>query len=278
MYRGFDINWGKIVLSLFAGMIFAFLVIPSLMAVPMSFTGTRYLIFPPKGFTLNWYHIFLTNEQWVMPTLFSLRVAIITTFVSLILGSMASLALVRGTLPGRRILNVFFISPMMIPVIITAFAVYGLYAKFRLIGSTMGMVLAHSILCVPFVILVVTANLYRFDISLEMAARNLGANAIKAFLFVTLPLIKPGIIAAGIFCFITSLDDLVLAMFLIGTRRMTLPIRIFSQIQFRITPVVAAASSVFIVAAIVIVVILAFIRQDRKTKVFKEQSDEFSEQ
>ena len=119
---------------------------------------------------------------------------------------------------------------------------------------------------------------YRFDISLEMAARNLGASAVKTFWFVTLPLIKPGIIAAGIFCFITSLDDLVLAMFLIGTKRTTLPIRIFTQIQFRIDPVVAAASSVFIVAAVAIVIALAFVRQDGETRGVKGESDECFEE
>lgn len=259
-----SVCYGRILLGFFSGLVLAFLVFPSLMAIPMSITDTRYLVFPPKGFTWNWYRDFLTNERWLGPVLFSLKVAALTTLVSLLLGSMASLALVRGSLPGRSLLNVFLISPIMIPVIIIAFAVYGIYAKLRLIGSTTGMVLAHSILATPFVILVITANLHRFDISLEMAARNLGANAIRTFVFITIPLIRPGIIAAGIFCFITSLDDLVLAMFLIGTRRMTLPIRIFSQIQFRINPVVAAASSVFIVAAFAIVVVLALIRRDRK--------------
>jgi ABC-type spermidine/putrescine transport system permease subunit II len=235
------------------------------MALPMSFTDTRYLVFPPEGFTLKWYYEVLGSEKWTLPILFSLKIASLATLVSLILGIMASLALVRGNLPGRKILNLFFISPIMIPVIITAFAVYGIYAKMHLIGTTIGMVVAHTILCVPFAILVITANLYRFDISLEMAARNLGANAFKTLVFITIPLIRPGIITAGIFCFIMSLDDLILAMFLVGTRRITLPIRIFSQLQFRIDPAVAVASTIFIVSAISVVIILAFMRKSGKT-------------
>jgi ABC-type spermidine/putrescine transport system permease subunit II len=192
--------------------------------------------------------------------------------VSLIIGTMASLAMVRGMIPGKRILHLFFLSPMMIPLIVTAFAVYGVFASLHLIGTLTGMVLAHTIICVPYVILVVTANLYRFDMSLELAARNLGAGALRTFRHVTLPLIKPGIIAAGVFCFIESLDELVLVLFLIGTTKMTLPLRMFSEIEFRIAPTVAAASTVFIVAAIGTIMALSFIEKKEKTIGLKEQS------
>jgi mannopine transport system permease protein len=258
------ISYGQLLLGLFVGTVFVFLLLPTILAVPMSFSPTKYLIFPPKGFTLFWHQKFFTDQRWITPTLFSLRLAFITTLVSLIIGTMASLAMVRGILPGKNILHLFFISPLMIPIIVTAFAVYGLFAKFRLIGTMTGMVVAHTIICVPYVILVVTANLYRFDLSLEMAARNLGASAFKTFMHVTLPLIRPGIIAAGVFCFIQSLDELLLAMFLIGTTKMTLPLRMFSEIQFRIDPVVAAASTVFIVAAIGTIIALSFMRREEK--------------
>ena len=171
--------------ALLGGPFFIFLVIPTILAVPMSFTESRYLAFPPKGFSLQWHHQFFTDNKWIEPTIFSLKLASITTVVSLIIGTMASLALVRGLLPGKRILHLFFLSPMMIPLIVTAFAVYGIFATFRLIGTMPGMVIAHSIIGIPYVILVITANLYRFDLSLELAARNLGASALKTFLYVT---------------------------------------------------------------------------------------------
>jgi ABC-type spermidine/putrescine transport system permease subunit II len=276
--KSIGVNYPKILLGVFAGVIFTFLVVPSVITVPMSFSNTRFLVFPPKGFTLTWYSQFLIDEEWVGPTLFSLKLAICTTLVSLILGFMASLALVRGSLPGRKFLNILFISPIMIPVIIIAFAVYGIYAKLNLIGSTVGLVLAHAIYTTPFVILVISANLYRFDITLEMAARNLGASAFKTYLFITLPVIKTGIITAGIFCFIMSFDELVLAMFLIGTKRLTLPIKMFSQLQFRIDPVVAAASTVFIMAAFAIILGLGFLRRERKAIVSKEKGNDSFEQ
>lgn len=262
---------GKIMLGIFAGMVFVFLVIPTILVVPMSFTETRYLVFPPQGFSLQWHQEFFTNSRWVDPTIFSLKLAVLTTIVSLVIGTMASLALVRGMIPGKRVVHLFFLSPMMVPLIVTAFAVYGIFASFRLIGTLPGLVIAHTIIGVPYVILVVTANLYRFDVSLELAARNLGASALKTFLHVTLPMIKPGIIAAGVFCFIESLDELVLVLFLVGTTKMTLPLRMFSEIEFRIAPTVAAASTVFIIAAIGIVIALSFIEKKEKSLGIMEQ-------
>jgi len=260
-------DWGRILIGVFASAVFVFLVIPTILSVPMSFSDTNYLVFPPKGLTLKWHHKFFTDEKWMGPTLFSLRLALITTAVSLLIGTMASLAMVRGALPGKRILHIFFLSPMMTPLIVTAFAVYGLFATLRLIGTLPGLVLAHTIICVPYVILVVTANLYRFDLSMELAARNLGASALQTFMHVTLPIIRPGIIAAGIFCFIESLDELVLVLFLMGTTKMTLPLRMFSNIQFQINPTVAAASTVFIVAAIGTIIALSFIgRKEEKRR------------
>jgi ABC-type spermidine/putrescine transport system permease subunit II len=268
----------RMLLALFASMVFAFMILPSIMAIPMSITNTKFLVFPPEGFTLKWYQIFLTDESWAQPALLSLKIATATTLLSLILGTTASLALVRGMLPFKRALNIFLISPMMIPVIIIAFAAYGLYAKLGMIGSFLGIVVAHTILSCPFVILIMSANLYRFDVNLEKAARNLGASAIKTFMLITLPLVKPGMISAAVFCFITSMDELVLAMFLIGARQKTLPMKIFSQIQFFIDPVVAAASTFFIGASIAIVISLALLRRQgkRRTIEIEEPGNEFT--
>jgi len=270
MEHGQHLTIGKLLMGILTASIFAFLVIPTILAVPMSFTETRYLAFPPAGFSMQWYYQFFSDRKWIDPTILSLKLASITTVVSLVLGTMASLALVRGVLPKKRVFHFFFLSPMMIPLIVTAFAVYGMFANFHLIGKLPGLVIAHTIIGVPYVVLVITANLYRFDTSLELAARNLGANAFKTFMYITLPLIKPGIIAAGIFCFIESLDELVLVLFLIGTTKLTLPLRMFSEIEFRITPTVAAASTVFIVAAIGTIIALSFIEHKEKEIGLKE--------
>ena len=252
---------GRIGLAVFVALIFIFLLLPTILVIPMSFSDTKFLTFPPEGFTLGWYESFFTNDRWTAPTWLSLELAAIVTVASLVIGIMASLALVRGKLPGKRALHIFILSPMMTPLIVTGFAVYGVYAKMHLIGTTLGMVIAHIIICVPYVILVVTANLYRFDLSLERAARNLGAGPIRTFFYVTLPIILPGVLAGAIFSFIESLDELVLVLFLIGTKKMTLPLRMFSEIQFRINPTVAAASTVFIVVAVGTVLAMAVIQK-----------------
>ncbi len=264
------INFSSIFLALFVGLILLFLVIPTLLVVPMSFTETRYLTFPPQGFSLQWHKEFFTSPRWIEPTIFSLKLASLTTIVSLIIGTMTSLALVKGVFPGKRFFHLLFLSPMIIPLIVTAFSIYGVFAHFGLIGSLLGLVIAHTIIGVPYVILVITANLYRFDTSLELAARNLGANGLKTFIYVTLPLIKPGIITAGIFCFIESLDELVLVLFLVGTTKMTLPLRMFSEIQFQITPTVAAASTIFIIASIGTIMAKFFIDKNDKSIGSKE--------
>jgi ABC-type spermidine/putrescine transport system permease subunit II len=276
MSSGSKREHGKIVLAIFSSAMFIFMILPSLIAIPMSFTNTKFLVFPPQGFTLGWYQNFITDENWMGPAFLSLRVAILTALISVCLGTMTSLALVRGTLPFKKTLNIFLISPMMIPVIIIAFAVYGLYAKLHLIGSLIGVVLGHTIIAVPFVILIVNASLFRFDINLERAARNLGASPLKTFWLITLPLIKPGMVSAAVFSFITSMDELVLSMFLIGSKQKTLPMKIFSQIQWVIDPVVAAASTFFIAVSIAIVIISVFIRRDATKHGNKEQRDEFS--
>lgn len=254
-------SFWKFFMGMFVAGVLLFLVVPTLLVVPMSFSDTMFLSFPPKGFTLDWHAKFFTDPRWMEPTLYSLQIAVLTTIVSLTIGAMASLALVRGQLPGKRLIHLFCMSPMMTPLIVTAFAVYGLYAKLHLIGTTLGIVIAHTVICTPYAILVITANLYRFDLSVELAARNLGANALKTFWYVTFPIIRPGLMAAGIFCFIESLDELVLVLFLVGTMRMTLPLRMFSDIRFSIDPTIAAASTAFIVVAVGTVLAMSFIEK-----------------
>ena len=258
-----EINIGFILLTIFVILVAIFLIVPSFMAIPMSVSDSRYLVFPPEGFTLHWYKDFLQDKMWIGATLLTLKVASITTVVSLLCGIMASLSLVKGVLPGKKILNILFISPIMIPVIVIAFTVYSMYAKLGLTGTTFGLVIAHTIYTIPFVILIISANLYRFDTSLELASRNLGANALKTYLYITFPIIKPGIISAGIFCFTMSMDELVIAMFLVGTRKVTLPMMMYAQLKYRLDPVVATASTIFIVLSIGVVIGLSYLNRRR---------------
>jgi putative spermidine/putrescine transport system permease protein len=223
-----------------------FLIAPSLIVIPMSFSAGETLSFPPPGYSLRWYENFFTRPEWRLAARNSVIVAVLTTIVATVLGTGVSIALMRGRIPVRNLMTSIFLTPMIVPVIVTAVAVYGLYVRFRLVGTIQGLVLAHTVLALPFVMINVSAVLQGMDIRLEHAARSLGATALRTFFLVTLPLIRPGILAGALFAFITSFDELVVALFISGDRAATLPVQIWSGLRFEINPTVAAVSTLLI--------------------------------
>ena len=238
-----------------------FLILPAFFVIPMSFGSSQYLKFPPADFSLKWYVEFIRSARWVASLWLSAQVAVLTTLVATLIGTLASMALVRGRFPGKSVISAVMISPMIVPVIIFAIAIYGLYATLGLIGTRAGLVAAHSVLAVPFVVLIMTANLQRFDTSLELAAMNLGANRIKTFLFITLPLILPGMLTSAMFSFIVSFDELVVANFISGIRGRTLPKQMFDGIRLEVSPIVAAVSAIFIILSIFTILLMYFLRK-----------------
>jgi putative spermidine/putrescine transport system permease protein len=224
-----------------------FLIAPSLIVIPMSFSAGETLSFPPPGYSLRWYENFFTQPEWQSAARNSVIVAVLTTIVATILGTGVSIALMRGSVPARNLATSLFLTPMIVPAIVTAVAVYGLYVRFRLVGTIQGLVLAHTVLALPFVMINVSAVLQGMDIRLEHAARSLGATPVRTFFLVTLPLIRPGILAGALFAFITSFDELVVALFTSGDRAATLPVQIWSGLRFEINPTVAAVSTLLIV-------------------------------
>jgi putative spermidine/putrescine transport system permease protein len=179
-----------------------------------------------------------------------------TTVFSTILGTLAAYTFVRGKFRGKQLLYPVILSPTIIPIIILALVYYFFFSKLRLIGSPWGLILAHTVLAIPFVVINVSATLKGFDFTLEKAAMNLGANPIQAFLRVTLPLIKPGIIAGALFAFITSFDEIVVAMFICGTTAVTLPKRMLDGIRTEINPTISAVSTLEIIGVIIILLIV----------------------
>jgi putative spermidine/putrescine transport system permease protein len=224
-----------------------FLIAPSLIVIPMSFSAGETLSFPPPGYSLRWYENFFTQPEWQSAARNSVIVAVLTTIVATVLGTGVSIALMRGSVPARNLATSLFLTPMIVPAIVTAVAVYGLYVRFRLVGTIQGLVLAHTVLALPFVMINVSAVLQGMDIRLEHAARSLGATPVRTFFLVTLPLIRPGILAGALFAFITSFDELVVALFISGDRAATLPVQIWSGLRFEINPTVAAVSTLLIV-------------------------------
>ncbi len=236
-------------------LVLLFLLAPLAVVFPLSFSSSSYLQFPPPGWSLRWYQAYLNDSTWIDATWRSFKVAAATTVLSTVLGTLLSFSLVRGRYPGKEFVNQLSLMPLIVPVIVYSIAVYGLFAKLRMIGAWEAIVLGHTVHAIPFVVIVVTAALRTFDIAQEHAAMSLGASKARAVWHVTLPQIRPSIVSAAFLAFISSFDELVVAMFL-GGSNMTLPKKMFDNIVNEIDPTIAAVSvlQVVLVTAVLLVV------------------------
>jgi len=239
-------RWGMTTLVLF------YLVAPILVVIPLSFSSAQYLTFPPPGFSLRWYEAFVTNSAWVNATLFSVRVGLVSAAIALLLGLLAAVALVRFNLNGRKAIFILLILPIVVPEIITALAIYFVFARARFTGSLLSIAIAQSVLALPYVILVVSPALRNLDPQFEQAARSLGAGPLRTFRFVIFPLLRPSIVAAALFGFLASFDNLLVALFLAGPGAITLPIKMWEGLRLEINPLIAAVSTIEIIFSIVI--------------------------
>jgi len=242
------------------GLVMAYLAAPSLLVIAMSFSGARFLEFPPRTLSLRWYGAYWSSAAWLNATLRSLQVAVIVTVLATTLGTLASIALVRVAIPGKSALRGLVVSPIVVPTIVLSIGLYNVYARWRLIGSTAGLVLAHAVLALPFVVLNVSAVLYKLDRSLDRAARSLGAGPLRTFTTVMLPLLWPGIATGAIFAFLISFDEIVIAMFVSGSNP-TLPKLMFDGIRYELNPVVAAVSSQLLVVTTLALLASAWLRR-----------------
>ena len=235
--------------------IYFFLMLPLLVVFPISLSSAAYMQFPPPGLSWQWYERFLDDPQWVDATVRSLYVGVATAVLALALGVPLAFSLVRGKFPGRVLIDRLALAPVIVPTIILSVAVYGLFAKLKLIGAWYGLVVAHTVLALPFVVLVMTAGLRDFDRGLEQAAAGLGAGRVRTLLRVTLPLLRPSLVSAGLLAFISSFDELVVALFLAGPN-MTLPKKMFDNILMEIDPTIAAVSVMQILLVSVVLVLI----------------------
>lgn len=245
----------RVALGIYCGLVFFFLMAPLFVVFPISFSSARYLTFPPPGFSLQWYESYLNDPAWINATITSIKVAVGTTVLATLLGTMISFSLVRGAYPGRSWIDKLVTAPIIVPNIIIAVALYGVFSHFRLIGAWYGVMLGHTIYAIPFVVLMVGAALRTFDANQEQAAMGLGASRLRAVWRVTLPQIRPSIISAAFLAFITSFDELIIALFTSGVNA-TLPKKMFDNIIFEIDPTIAAVS-VLQIALVGLVVALA---------------------
>lgn len=238
---------GRAALAIFVALALFYLLFPVLVVIPLSFSSGKYLTFPPPGVSLRWYANFFGRDIWLGSAWLSIWVGIVVTILSVLLGTPAAIGLVRGRFPGAGLVSAFVLSPIIVPGIIVAIGAYFAYAQYGLVGNPFALVLAHTGLAVPFVVINVSAAMQGVDRRLEHAALSLGASRWGTFWQVTFPLIRSGIFAGAVFAFTTSFDELLVALFLSGSTAVTLPRRMWEQLRFDIDPTIAAASTLLIV-------------------------------
>ena len=251
------------VLTAICAVMSLFLLLPILFIIALSFGNSRWLIFPPPGWTLKWYEELFADPRWIGAALTSAKIGVIVMVISVVLGLLASLALVRGTFRGRAVLRAFFLTPMVLPVVIVAVALYAAFLRLGLNGTLPGFVIAHVIVALPFAIITITGALETFDPAIEDAAILCGASPWEARLRVTLPGIRHGLFSAAIFSFLISWDEVVLAIFMASPTLQTLPVKVWTTLRQDLTPVIAAASTLLVLLTVALMIAAALIRKGK---------------
>ncbi len=242
--------------------ILLFLMLPTIVVIPMSLSAGEIIEFPPRGVSLRWYRQFFADPEWLTATFFSLRIALSTTLAATVVGTLASIALVRGQIAGKPIIQALSIGPMIVPHIVLGVALYLVFAPLQLTGNFLGFLIAHTVLSVPYVVITVSAALQRLDPVLELAALSCGASRPRAFFSVVLPNIAPAIAASCVFAFLASFDEATVAFFISDTGGKTISRKMFEDIDFNLTPVIAAASTLLVgVSLLLMGAVQAFTKQ-----------------
>ncbi len=246
-------------------LIFIFLIGPILVIMPLSFNSEPYFTYPMAGFSLRWYDEIFGDSPlsilWQRSIVNSVIIAVFATILATTLGTLAALGMTRINFRGKGMLLAILISPIVVPIVITAVGMFYFYAQIGLVGTLAGITLAHTVLGVPFVVITVTATLVGFDQNMVRAGAILGAGPIRVFFMVTLPLILPGVLSGALFAFATSWDELIIVLFLATTEEHTIPRRMWSGIRELISPTIASAATILIILSIILMVVMELLRR-----------------
>jgi putative spermidine/putrescine transport system permease protein len=245
----------------YCAFVFIFLVVPILTVIPLSFSSDTFLTYPIPGFSLRWYEDFFTSPRWLPALMNSLLIAAATTLIATPLGTLAALGLVRVKFRLRPLFVSLLISPIIVPGIITAIGMYFVYAPLGLTNSYIGLILAHTVLAAPFVVIVVLAALEGFDPNVMRAGASLGAPPITVFFRIVLPSILPAVVAGAVFAFATSFDEIITAIFLAGPTQRTLPLQMFDGLRERISPTITAAATLLIIVSVLLLTTVELLRR-----------------
>ncbi len=246
-------------------LIFIFLIGPILVIMPLSFNSEPYFTYPMAGFSWRWYDEIFGDSPlsilWQRAIVNSVIIAVCATILATTLGTLAALGMTRINFRGKGMLLAILISPIVVPIVITAVGMFYFYAQIGLVGTLAGITLAHTVLGVPFVVITVTATLVGFDQNMVRAGAILGAGPIRVFFMVTLPLILPGVLSGALFAFATSWDELIIVLFLATTEEHTIPRRMWSGIRELISPTIASAATILIIFSIILMVVMELLRR-----------------
>lgn len=263
--------WGKFgVFSFrtFCGLVLLFLVLPILIIIPLSFNATPYFTFTPEmlsldpeGYSIRWYKELFESEKWMHSIGNSFIIAIASTLIATFLGTLAALGLSRSYMPYRALIMTILISPLIVPIIISALGMFFFFVKLGLAKTYLGVILSHAVIGTPFVVITVTATLSGFDYNLIRAAQNLGASGTKIFFKIIAPLVAPGIISGALFAFIASFDEVVIILFLGGYDQITVTVQMWSGLREQISPVILAVATLFFLISVVMLVTLEMLRR-----------------
>ena len=249
-------------------LIFFFLIFPLVVVVPLSFNAVPFFTFTkemlsldPAGYSLKWYEDFFSNLNWQGAVRNSVIIAFFATLLSTTLGTLAALGLSRPNMPAKTLVMSLLISPMIVPLIISAAGMFFFYSRIGLQGTHLGVILAHAALGTPFVVITVTATLVGFDNSLIRASASLGASPTTTFFKVIVPLILPGVISGALFAFITSFDEVVVVLFVGSFKQRTIPWQMFSGIREHISPTILAVATILVIVSVALLVAVELLRR-----------------
>ena len=232
--------------------VYVFLLAPSIIVIPVSFGSQYELKFPPTQYSLDLYRIFFSSEAWTQPLFLSVRVALMTTLIATVIAVPAAYALVRFKFPGQKAIVGLIMSPLVIPSVVFALGIYLYFSYLRLTGTTTGLVLAHTMFVLPYTLVIISAGVQKLDPNLEFGAMLMGAGRLRMMLTVVLPQLYPSIGAGALFAFLISFDEVIISWFLAGPTTTTLSVKMFSAIQWEISPVIAAVSTILTVISLVV--------------------------
>ncbi|MEJ8571822.1 ABC transporter permease [Microbaculum marinum] len=247
---------GRMILNTYVVAVMVFLLLPIVIIVPLAFSSDASMAFPPSGFSLKWFEAALSRPEFLDAFYLSTRLAVVTTAISLSIGGLAAYALVRFRFRGRALCEALFLSPLIIPTVVIAIALTMILGQMGLLRNFWGLVIAHTIMTLPYAVRVLAASLSEIDRDVEEAALVLGATPARMLFHVLLPLLRPGILAASIFALIISFDEFTVTLFVAGPGYYTLPIEIFNYVEFYSDPTIAAISTLLVALSCVAIAII----------------------